>query len=272
MKQGLDLQRVQKSEQENKEIKSIGIITWLPELYANRRFLQASKELNLPLAFLTPEQITSDQEESTFFLRLGGYKYPETIKKLKQYPYHYINSLEKFTLYRNKISTLQIWAQKDVPFPKSLIWDTQQQVLKNLQETTLESLKKKSLQEIFLTFQHFLEVGPMAFLIKLPTSLKGQGVFLVTNAEDLLKILTPEILDSHPQLLLQEFHQEASGTDFRALHIQHDIFSIQRKNLQNFKSNLHQGGTALKYELSQEESNLCKKVFNLSTLDYAGRE
>ena len=70
--------------------------------------------------------------------------------------------------------------------------------------------------------------------------------------------------------LVQKYYPESHGEDIRVLQVRNESFSIRRKNLHDFRSNLAQGGMAFNYQLLQEEENLCNKVFNLSQLTYAG--
>lgn len=266
MKQALDLQRVQ-----------IVVITWLPELYSNRRFHEAAKELGYEIAFCQPDQIKPISKNSKYFLRLGSYQFDESIEKLKTFNIRFCNPLPLCHLYRDKIQTHKIWLENHIPFPKSLIFEIQNQKILNLSEQELWSDPNAENKDLFsVCCQHLSAITKSKekeFLVKFPKAIKGQGVFLVktpAELESLLKKFQPSSNFSSERILIQKYYSECQGQDIRALHIQNEIFAIQRKNPNDFRSNLAQGGQAFPYALSEKEKQLCLAVFHLSKLDYAG--
>lgn len=275
MKQGLDLQRVQF--QQFDEPSDFTVITWRPELYSNQRFLQSALDLQKKLTFISPEQIQSPLPKTTYLLRLGSYRFIESLEKLKACQLQCSNPLNLFELYRDKIKTLQVWKEHLIPFPKSLILETSSRRIFDLDHktvfsapttTTPESLFKALCQCLALPHKD----AEKEFLLKFPLAIKGQGVYLVQSPSDLQKVLETNLQSDviAPEILIQKYYPECQGEDFRVLQIKEESFAIRRKNLNDFKSNLSQGGTAFPCDLSLNEKFLCSKVFKLSNLNYAG--
>lgn len=275
MKQGLDLQRVQFKKPSGNE--DIVVVTWQPELYSNQRFLLAAHDLGQKLIFLNPEEVRPSIKIPKYFLRLGSYRFKENIEKLSLLDVRFCNSLSLSLLYRDKIETYKIWQRHNIPFPKSLILDLFQLKILNLDEQILWKHIDASNSPNYLTVCHFLsentKESEKEFIIKFPTAIKGQGVYLIKSQKDLdtiLKLAGGANDLSSSRLLIQKYYSESYGEDIRSFHINEEHFSITRKNLNDFRSNLSQGGKALPYALSEQEKSLCYQVFKLSQLDYAG--
>lgn len=276
MKQGLDLQRVQF--QQPDETVNIAVITWQPELYSNQRFFKAAHELNKTISFLNPDQLKNPSSQTHYLVRLGSYQFKENLEKLKAWDLKYCNPLILFERYRNKIQTLQIWQANNIPYPKSVILDRKAQRVLDLNQKALWEGSISQTNELFFILCQFLSNSTTypekEFVLKVPTAIKGQGVFLIQSPEELQKTIDTlhrnftEVYLSH--FLVQKYYAESHGEDIRVLQIKNESFSIRRKNLHDFRSNLAQGGMAFNYQLLQEEENLCNKVFNLSQLTYAG--
>lgn len=275
MKQGLDLQRVQF--QQADEPANIAVITWQPELYSNQRFLNAAQELDMTISFLNPDQIKNPSHQAHYLVRLGSYQFKESLEKLKVWNLKYCNPLAPYELYRDKIQTHQIWQQHKIPFPKSVIFETKTERVLNLNQQLLCQVSPSQKSEFFFILCQLLAKSvsypEKEFILKIPNAIKGQGVFLIKSPEELEKTLTlcKKSADVHTsQLLIQKYYPESHGEDVRVLYIKDESFSIRRKNLADFRSNLSQGGQAFPNNLSPEEKNLCKQVFDLSQLTYAG--
>ncbi|MFP5518999.1 MAG: RimK family alpha-L-glutamate ligase [Bdellovibrionia bacterium] len=184
----------------------INVLSHLPSLYSNQRFLQEGINLNLPITIVPPlrENLTKLSQASLCLLRLGEYSYFETMTLLQQLPLRYFNSLESFQLARDKWATYEFLLSLNI-CPHS-------------QLTPL----------------------PLPCLVKLRHSLQGRGVFLVQTPEELL-----QIQNQHQNIFYQQFIATAAGTDYRLLFIKNQyIGAIQRHNSTSFKANIHQGGQA----------------------------
>ncbi|MDY6367898.1 MAG: RimK family alpha-L-glutamate ligase [Clostridia bacterium] len=96
----------------------------------------------------------------------------------------------------------------------------------------------------------------------------GKGVYLAENIEE-LKILA-EKLKNKPHIY-QKYLSHAFGTDVRVIVIGGSaVGAIKRKNDNDFRSNVAQGGVAQKFELSESFKAAAEKAANLLGLDYCG--
>ncbi|HPE47144.1 MAG TPA: 30S ribosomal protein S6--L-glutamate ligase [Hyphomonas sp.] len=108
-------------------------------------------------------------------------------------------------------------------------------------------------------------------VLKLLTSTQGKGVVLAETrkaAESLVDAFRG--LDAN--FLVQEFVQEAAGTDVRAFVIGNRVVGAMKRQAQKgeFRSNLHRGGTASKIRLTAEERDTAREAVKVLGLNVAG--
>lgn len=113
--------------------------------------------------------------------------------------------------------------------------------------------------------------GGSPVVVKLLESTQGKGVVLAETkkaAESLIDAFRG--LNAH--FLVQEFVKEASGTDIRCLVIGGKVVGAIKRTAQagEFRSNLHQGGSASKVKLSRDERRTAVKAAKVLKLDMAG--
>lgn len=264
MKQLLDLDRV--------------IISWKPELYSNQQFLQAAQKQQLKVQVFNPQELTllaADLPKNLpCYLRLGSYRYKESLKTLQKQQLHFINSLPGFSFYRNKVLTYQHWSKLNIPIPLTFIMDLENSQILSLNNDILRGFDPHNLQELYSLICQLLSNENKTvrkFILKFPEDLKGQGVFLITTTKDLTSALYANRLTPLPnKIIIQNYFAESHGQDVRVLYIGKRKFAIERKNLGDFRSNLAQGGLAQKTHLLKHEELLCDFVFQKSNLNYAG--
>lgn len=114
-------------------------------------------------------------------------------------------------------------------------------------------------------------VGGAPVVVKLLESTQGKGVVLAETkkaAESLIDAFRG--LNAH--FLVQEFVKEAGGADIRCLVVNGKVEgSILRQGQPGeFRSNLHQGGTAKTVKLSKDERRVAIKAAKVLKLDVAG--
>lgn len=114
-------------------------------------------------------------------------------------------------------------------------------------------------------------VGGFPLVVKPLEGTHGVGVMLVTSYEKLVAALDMFERFGQP-VLIQEFIREAEGSDIRAVVIGGEIAAVMQRRAKHgeFRSNLHQGGTAEKIELSWEDQQLVKNIAAAMELDIAG--
>lgn len=114
-------------------------------------------------------------------------------------------------------------------------------------------------------------VGGSPVVVKLLESTQGKGVVLAETkkaAESLIDAFRG--LNAH--FLVQEFVKEASGTDIRLFVIGNKVVGAIQRTAQpgEFRSNLHQGGSAKKIHVTKEERRTAIKAARVLKLNVAG--
>jgi RimK family alpha-L-glutamate ligase len=258
MKQALDL--------------DIVVISWLPKLYSNLRFSEEAIKNNLSLKVLNIDEITEAHANKypaiPHLLRIGDYKYKESILHLKKFNLRYINNLNSFIACRNKFITYKTWDHTDIPFPTSCLIQFSEGKVYDTKENQLFSFKKndwKFLYENIINLFKNQSKSTVSFVTKVPIAMKGHGVRLIQSSKDL-----EQAAESSDNLIAQFHHTECFGKDIRVFMIKDKMFAIERTNTTDFRSNLALGGKASYCELNSEEIIFCKKIFNNSELHYAG--
>lgn len=115
------------------------------------------------------------------------------------------------------------------------------------------------------TYQDSKDFHEHAFIMKSVDGHGGSEVFLVDNEELQKKILE----DTHQKYVYQRFIDNAVDIRLYVLNKQ-VIGAVKRENKHNFRSNYSLGGSAAKYEPSQELIQMAIKAANLLDADYIG--
>ena len=113
--------------------------------------------------------------------------------------------------------------------------------------------------------------GGSPVVVKLLESTQGKGVVLAETRKAATSLIDAfRGLDAH--FLVQEFIKEASGTDLRCLVVNGKVVGSMIRTAQagEFRSNLHQGGSAKKAKLSRAERSAAIKAARALKLNVAG--
>ena len=113
--------------------------------------------------------------------------------------------------------------------------------------------------------------------VKSPTILKtlsgsqGIGVILAERTQSAVSILET-FKQANVPVLLQDFIEEAQGSDLRCFVIGDRVVASMQRTGQNgeFRANFHRGGTAEKIQLREEEKAIAVKATKTLGLDIAG--
>ncbi len=113
--------------------------------------------------------------------------------------------------------------------------------------------------------------GGSPVVVKLLSSTQGKGVVLAETkkaAEALVDAFRG--LDAH--FLVQEFIKESSGTDIRCFVVDGRVVGAIKRTAQpgEFRSNLHQGGSAEKIKITRDERRSAVKAAKVLKLNVAG--
>ena len=149
---------------------------------------------------------------------------------------------------RDKLRSLQVLSKYDVDMPKTIF-------ASNL------SLAK---DVIALS-------GGAPLVLKFLEGTQGVGVVLV-DSEAAAKSVLDAFNGMHVNILVQEFIKEADGTDIRAFVVDgHVVGAMLRKGVEgDFRSNIHQGGSATVHKLSREEKKTALQAAKAMGLGVCG--
>jgi len=118
------------------------------------------------------------------------------------------------------------------------------------------------------------EVGGAPVIIKLGMSTHGNGVVLADTKKAAKSALQAFYLynEDGTNVMIQEFIKESVGTDIRAFVVGgHVVASYQRQSLDDdFRSNLHKGGTGTPVKLTDEEKKAAIKAARAMGLNVCG--
>lgn len=108
----------------------------------------------------------------------------------------------------------------------------------------------------------------LPIIIKESYGSMGKGVYLANTKEELLSIMEMVKLKPH---LFQQYLPFKKGVDVRVIVIGgRAVASMERRNNQDFRSNVARGGSGVKIELSKEFKETAEKVAKILKLDYCG--
>ena len=149
---------------------------------------------------------------------------------------------------RDKLRSLQILARAGLGLPKT--------GFTNYSKNVKEIIK---------------HVGGAPLVIKLLAGTQGVGVVLAENdnaAESVLEAFN----GLKARVIVQEFIKEAGGADIRAFVVDGVVVgALKRQGKEGeFRSNLHRGGSAELWELTEEEENAALKAARVLGLGIAG--
>ncbi len=134
---------------------------------------------------------------------------------------------------RDKLRSLQIFSRKDIDMPK-----------------TIFASNKSSAKDI-------IELsGGAPLVLKILEGTQGVGVVLV-DSDKAAKSVLDAFYGMDVNLLVQEYIAEAGGADIRALVVDGEVVgAMKRQGAEgDFRSNLHQGGSATAHKLSRKEKS-----------------
>ncbi len=158
------------------------------------------------------------------------------------------NPIEAKKAAMSKIETYQILAAAGLPTIKTLVFR--------------KTIKKERILE---------EIG-LPLIMKPDDGFGGEGVELIQTEEE-LDAAMEKLQTSESRMLIQKYIATSKGRDVRVITIGFEaVFAAQRKasNPDEFRSNLHMGGTAEEYPLTDEMKDLCHRVAKAIGLRMAG--
>lgn len=149
---------------------------------------------------------------------------------------------------RDKLRSLQIMSKANVGIPKTVF--------------SRESNQVDDLIE---------QAGGTPLIIKVARGTHGSGVVLAETRKAAKAVMQAFFVEG-VSFLVQEFIEESAGTDIRAFVVGGRVVaSMKRQNLdEDFRSNLHQGGTGRAIKLTDEERRTALKAAKAMGLPVCG--
>lgn len=238
-----------------------------PELYSNKRIIEAAEERGHEVRFINIRQcymnITSSHPEVHYRGGVNLDGVDAVIPRIKPAMTFYgcavvrqfesvgafcLNNALAISRSRDKLHTLQLLGNQGIPMPTS--------GFANSPVETKDLIKM---------------VGGAPLVIKLLEGTQGMGVVLAETNKAAESVINA-FKSLQANILVQEFVREAQGKDIRCFVIDGKVVgSIQREAAAgDFRANLHQGGSATSVKVTAEERRLAIHSAKVMGLKVAG--
>lgn len=184
---------------------------------------------------------------ATYMTRYGT----AIVRQLEMQGVYTLSSSIAITRSRDKLRSMQLLAKSGVGIPKTIV---------SRNSADIDALLDK--------------IGGTPVIIKLARGTHGNGVVLAETKKAAKSVLQAFYLTNEDgtNILLQEYIKESAGTDIRAVVVGGRVVaSMKRQSLDDdFRSNLHKGGTGASIRLTSEERKMCIKAAKAMGLVVAG--
>lgn len=252
------------------------ILNRIPTLYSAQRFQTEIMRQNLNGLLLSPEDLqnTESQIETKILYRQGEFNFWQTQAFLEASDLMIVNHPRSFMQARDKWQTYLTWQLNGIPMPETIL----------IPDLAPEAYLSENFPST-IVFNKAFAYFNNPFILKKRCSSQGRGVYLINSHSDLHSILKEDEKDfhgAHPiehqyfqndflrRWVLQECVTESMGRDVRNFHVNGLDYTMERENLESFRSNIHQGGKPTKTVLSAQEKQFCERIHFISGLDYSG--
>lgn len=254
------------NEEERKGLR-IGLLASNPELYSNRRIMEAGEMRGHEMHFLNLKEcyMKLDADKPEIHYRGGKIldNFDAVIPRIRPSMTFYgcaltrqfeamkvfcLNSANAITQSRDKLYSLQLLLHHGVDIPTT-----------GFANSPLE------------TNDLIKMVGGPPLIVKLLEGTQGKGVVLAETKKAAESVINA-FKSLNANILVQEFIKEANGKDLRLFVIDGKVVaSIQREALPGeFRANIHLGGTAAVIKATAEEKKIAIKAAKAMNLKVAG--
>lgn len=244
----------------------IVILSRNPKLYSTRRLMQAARQRGHEALIVDHTRCYVVMEKDNPSIRYNGSVLKNVdaviprigasvtaygtaiVRQFEQQGVFTANLSQGIVRSRDKLRSMQLLSGEGLGIPKTIFANHSREV---------DDLIK--------------QIGGAPMVIKLVEGTQGVGVMLAeTNAT--AKSMLETFYAQDISILVQEFIAEAKGSDIRAFVIDGKVVgSMKRTGKEgDFRSNLHQGGTAQLIELTKEEEKTAVKAAETLSLRIAG--
>ncbi len=245
----------------------IAVLASNPELYSNKRLMEAGRARGHEMVFLNVQQCYMKLDTETPEIRYRGGNvindFDAVIPRIKTSMTFYgcallrmfkslgtycLNEAESISSSRDKLFSSQLFSKNDIHIPTT-------------------GFAKSPLDTKDLIHM----VGGAPLIIKLLESTQGKGVVLAETNKAAESVINA-FKSLNANILVQEFIKEANGKDLRCFVVDGKVIaSIERTAAKGeFRANIHQGGSASIIKISSEEKKLALKSAKILNLPVAG--
>ncbi|MGY5356078.1 30S ribosomal protein S6--L-glutamate ligase [Wenyingzhuangia sp. IMCC45467] len=245
----------------------IAVLASNPELYSNKRLMEAGRARGHEMVFLNVQQCYMKLDTATPEIRYRGGNvindFDAVIPRIKTSMTFYgcallrmfktlgtycLNDAESISSSRDKLYSSQLFSKNDIHIPTT-------------------GFAKSPLDTKDLIHM----VGGAPLIIKLLESTQGKGVVLAETNKAAESVINA-FKSLNANILVQEFIREANGKDLRCFVVDGKVVAaIERTAAKGeFRANIHQGGSASIVKISPEEKKLALKSAKILNLPVAG--
>ncbi|MCB0375170.1 MAG: 30S ribosomal protein S6--L-glutamate ligase [Sinomicrobium sp.] len=261
------LKQVYRSVKNDKKNLKIGVLASNPELYSNRRIIEAGEQLGHEMVFLNirhcymkldarnPEihyrggKILNDMDAVIPRIRPNLTFYGCALtRQFESLRVFCLNSAAAISQSRDKLFSLQLLLKSGVAIPTT-------------------GFAKSPLD----TGDLIKMVGGSPLVVKLLEGTQGKGVVLAETKKAAESVINA-FKSLNANILVQEFIKEANGKDIRCFVINGKVVAaMQREALPGeFRANIHLGGTASVIKITSEERKIAIRAAKAMGLHVAG--
>jgi ribosomal protein S6--L-glutamate ligase len=264
----LSFDAYKKRSRKNKEVRPlrIGILTQEPHNYSNRQMIMAAEARGHVIECIETSRCYMAINNHSPAVHYDGKALPRfdaiiprigtrmtfygmaVARQFEMMGVYCLNSASAIGASRDKLLAHQLLAQNNLGMPNTAF--------------AMSSRDTKGIIDL---------AGGSPVVVKLLSSTQGKGVVLAETkkaAESLVDAFRG--LDAH--FLVQDFIKEASGTDIRCFVVDGKVVGAIKRTAQagEFRSNLHQGGSAEKVKITAQERKVAVKAAKILKLNVAG--
>ncbi|WP_228235593.1 30S ribosomal protein S6--L-glutamate ligase [Allomuricauda sp. M10] len=262
-----DLSHKYRPYQSDKTGLSIGLLASNPELYSNKRIIEAGEMRGHKVVFLNVENVYMKLDATSPEIRYRGGnildKFDAVIPRIKPSVTFYgcallrqfdtlgvycLNSADSISKSRDKLFASQLFSKHDIHIP-------------------ITGFAKSPMD----TKDLIRMVNGAPLIIKLLESTQGKGVVLAETNKAAESVINA-FKSVQTNILVQEFIKEANGQDIRCFVVNGKVVASMQRQAQKgeFRANIHQGGAASLIKITSEERKLAIKSAKVLNLDVAG--
>jgi ribosomal protein S6--L-glutamate ligase len=245
----------------------IALLASNPNLYSNKRIMEAAEARGHEIVFLNVELAYMKLDAHSPEIRYRGgnilNEFDAVIPRIKPAVTFYgcalirqfdnlgvycQNSAEAITQSRDKLFASQLFSKNDIHIP-------------------ITGFAKSPMD----TKDLIRMVNGAPLIIKLLESTQGKGVVLAETNKAAESVINA-FKSVNTNILVQEFIKEANGQDIRCFVVNNRVVASMQRQAEKgeFRANLHQGGRASIIKITSEEKKLALKAAKVLNLAVAG--